>query len=162
VLQCWRDLRKEKKTVFKLGAIRLFRIMSIPTTFLLFLVLTSEQIGRRFSVKDRYQLNYFICIKDFNAETNTFFICGCQHHQRKMICLYVDISDIRQIVGYLTPVFIQRFPRHKSIGVFVVYIDTGSSMPISPNHNYSAILATLQITSKFCYFRPPDHVILMD
>ena len=63
-----------------------------------------------FSVKDRYQLNYFICIKDFNAETNTFFICGCQHHQRKMICLYVDISDIRQIVGYLTPVFIQRFP----------------------------------------------------
>jgi hypothetical protein len=39
-----------------------------------------------FSVKDRYQLNYFICIKDFNAETNTslklnlfsFFICGCQ------------------------------------------------------------------------------------
>jgi hypothetical protein len=38
-----------------------------------------------FSVKDRYQLNYFICIKDFNAET-----------------------------------------RHISIGVFVVYIDTGS------------------------------------
>jgi cobalamin-dependent methionine synthase I len=24
-----------------------------------------------FSVKDRYQLNYFICIKDFNAEKNT-------------------------------------------------------------------------------------------
>jgi hypothetical protein len=23
-----------------------------------------------FSVKDRYQLNYFICLKDFNAETN--------------------------------------------------------------------------------------------
>jgi hypothetical protein len=37
-----------------------------------------------FSVKDRYQLNYFICIKDFNAETNTslkmnlfsLFICA--------------------------------------------------------------------------------------
>jgi hypothetical protein len=50
-----------------------------------------------FSVKDRYQLNYFICIKDFNAETITslklylfsFFICGCEHHQRKTICLYV-------------------------------------------------------------------------
>ena len=50
-----------------------------------------------FSVKDRYQLNYFICIKDFNAETITslklylfsFFICGCQHHQRKTICLSV-------------------------------------------------------------------------
>jgi hypothetical protein len=71
-----------------------------------------------FSVKDRHQLNYFICIKDFNAETNTslklnlfsLFICGCQHHQRKTICLYVYISDIRQIVGYRTPVFIQRFP----------------------------------------------------
>ena len=43
-----------------------------------------------FSVKDRYQLNYFICIKDFNAETITslklnlfsFFICCCQHHER--------------------------------------------------------------------------------
>jgi hypothetical protein len=27
-----------------------------------------------FSVKDRYQLNYFICIKDFNAETNTSLV----------------------------------------------------------------------------------------
>jgi hypothetical protein len=71
-----------------------------------------------FSVQDRFQLNYFMCIKDFNAETNTslklnlfsFFICGCRHHQRKTICLYVYISDIRHIVGYRTPVFIQRFP----------------------------------------------------
>ena len=71
-----------------------------------------------FSVKDRYQLNYFICFKNFYAETITslklnlfsFFLCGCQHHQRKTICLYVYISDIRQIVGYRTPVFIQRFP----------------------------------------------------
>ena len=74
-----------------------------------------------FSVKNRYQLNYFICIKDFNAETITslklnlfsFFICGCQHHERKTICLYfmyIYISDIRQIVGYRTPVFIQPFP----------------------------------------------------
>ena len=66
-----------------------------------------------FSVKDRYQLNYFICIKDFNAETNTslklnlfsFFICGCQHHERKTICLYVYISDIRQIVGTNTSIY---------------------------------------------------------
>jgi hypothetical protein len=78
-----------------------------------------------FSVEDRYQLNYFICIKDFNAETNTslklnlfsFFICGCQHHQRKTICLYVYISDIRQIVGYRTPVFIQRFPSRLHITI---------------------------------------------
>ena len=56
-----------------------------------------------FSIKDRYQLNYFICIKDFNAETITslklnlfsFFICCCQHHERKTICLYIFlISDI--------------------------------------------------------------------
>ena len=71
-----------------------------------------------FSVKDRYQLHYFICFKDFNAETIislklnlfSFFICGCQHHQRKTICLHVNISDIKQIVGYRTPVFIQWFP----------------------------------------------------
>ena len=71
-----------------------------------------------FSVKDRYQLNYFICIKDFNAETITslklnlcsFFICCCQHHEMKTICLYIYISDIRQIVGNRTPVFIQPFP----------------------------------------------------
>ena len=71
-----------------------------------------------FSAKDRYQLNYCLCIKDFHAETNIslklnlfpFFICGCQHHQRKTIYVYVYISDIRQIVGYRTPLFIQRFP----------------------------------------------------
>ena len=71
-----------------------------------------------FSVKDRYQLNYFICTKDFNAETITslklnlfsFFICGCRHHERKTICLYVYISDISQTVRYGTQVFIQPFP----------------------------------------------------
>jgi hypothetical protein len=82
-----------------------------------------------FSVKDRYQLKYLICIKDFNAETITslklnlfsFFICGChgQHHQRKTICLYVYISDIRQIVGYQTPVFIQRF--HWRFNITITY-----------------------------------------
>jgi hypothetical protein len=55
-----------------------------------------------FSVKDRYQLNYFICIKHLNTETITslklnlfsFLICCCQHHERKMICLYIFlISD---------------------------------------------------------------------
>ena len=57
-----------------------------------------------FSVKDRYQLNYFICIKDFNAETITslklnlfsFFICCCQHHERKTICLYIFLISDRQ------------------------------------------------------------------
>jgi hypothetical protein len=53
-----------------------------------------------FSVKDRYQLNYFICIKDFNAETNTS---------------------------------LKLKKRHISIGVFVVYINTGSSVPGVPS-----------------------------
>ena len=55
-----------------------------------------------FSMKDRYQLIFFICIKDFNAETIaslksnlfSFFICCCQHHERKTICHYIFlISD---------------------------------------------------------------------
>jgi hypothetical protein len=78
-----------------------------------------------FSVEDRYQLNYFICIKDFNAETITslklslfsFFIYGFQHHERKTICLYVYISVIRQTVRYRTPVFIQRFSWHLHITI---------------------------------------------
>jgi hypothetical protein len=78
--------------------------MSLPITFRVFDVLTSEMVSRRlpvftlllwqrqhiivvdaailtfdpqpnfcftFSVKHRYQLHYFICIKDFNAETFT-------------------------------------------------------------------------------------------
>jgi hypothetical protein len=70
-----------------------------------------------FSVKYRYQLKYFICIKDCIAEIITslklnllsFFICGCQNHERKTICLYVYISAIRQPVRYRTPVFTQPF-----------------------------------------------------
>jgi hypothetical protein len=83
-------------------AIRLFRIMSIPTTFCLLRVLTSEMLARRlqaldfrcqctqqrlqsicailmfnpqlkkiltFSVKDRYQLNYFVCICQFRPRS---------------------------------------------------------------------------------------------
>jgi hypothetical protein len=57
-----------------------------------------------FSVKDRYQLNYFICIKDFNAQTGTSlklnlfssFIYCCQHHERKTICLDIFLLSDRQ------------------------------------------------------------------
>ena len=56
-----------------------------------------------FSVKDRYQLNYFICIKDFNAQTITslklnlfyFFIYRCQHHERKTTCLDIFLLPDR-------------------------------------------------------------------
>ena len=56
-----------------------------------------------FSVKDRYQLNYFICIKDFNGqpiislELNLFFsfIYCRQHHQRKTICFYIFLFSDR-------------------------------------------------------------------
>jgi hypothetical protein len=51
-----------------------------------------------------------IAICDLKLNLFSFFICGFQHHQRKTIGLYVYISDIRQIVGYRTPVCIQRFP----------------------------------------------------
>ena len=74
-----------------------------------------------FTVK--YQLNYFICIKDFNAETITylklnlfsFFICCCQHHERKRSALIN--SDIRQTVGYRTPVFSRPFSWHLHITI---------------------------------------------
>ena len=59
---------------------------------------------------------YFFKIKLFS-----FFICGCQHHQRKTICLHVYISDIRQIVGYRTPVFIQPFPWRLHITINCTY-----------------------------------------
>ena len=60
-----------------------------------------------FSVKDRYQLNYFICIKDFNAQTITslklnlfysFINCWlcCQHYERKITCLDTFLLSVRQ------------------------------------------------------------------
>ena len=57
-----------------------------------------------FSVKDGYQLNYFICIKDFNAQTITslklnlfyFFIYCCQFHETKTTCLDIFLLSDRQ------------------------------------------------------------------
>ena len=56
------------------------------------------------SVKDRYQLNYFICIKDFNAQAITslklnlfsFFIYCCQHREMKTSCLDIFLLSDRQ------------------------------------------------------------------
>jgi hypothetical protein len=56
------------------------------------------------SEKDRYQLNYFICIKEFNTQTITSFrlnlfssfIYCCQHHERKIICLDIFLLSDRQ------------------------------------------------------------------
>ena len=42
-----------------------------------------------FSVKDRYQLNYFICIKDFNAETNTSLKLNC------FLSLFASVNIIK-------------------------------------------------------------------
>jgi hypothetical protein len=68
-----------------------------------------------FSIKDRYQLNYFICIKDFNAKNYFFkfkfaFFLYLLLSTWKENYLPLYISDIRQIVGYRTQVFIQPFP----------------------------------------------------
>ena len=57
-----------------------------------------------FSVEDKYQFYYFICIKDFNAQTITslklnlfyFFIYCCQHHERKTIYLDIFLLSDRQ------------------------------------------------------------------
>ena len=57
-----------------------------------------------FSVKDRYQLNYFICIKDFNVQTITSLklnlhssiIYCCRHHERNTICLDIVLLSDRQ------------------------------------------------------------------
>ena len=54
-----------------------------------------------FSLKDRYQLSYFICIKDFSAQTITslklnlfyFFIYCC--HERKTTCLDIFLLSDR-------------------------------------------------------------------
>jgi hypothetical protein len=52
------------------------------------------------SVKDRYQLNCFICIKDFNYFFKIrfvfFFIYCRQHHERKTICLDIIFLSDRQ------------------------------------------------------------------
>ena len=56
-----------------------------------------------FSVKEIYQLNYFICIKDLNTETITslklnllsFCICRCQLYETKTICLYIFLISYR-------------------------------------------------------------------
>jgi hypothetical protein len=87
----------------------------LNTTFLAWCMLPQLKEFLTFSVKDRYQLNYFICIKDFNAqpiislELNLFFsfIYCRQHHQRKTICFYIFLFS--ETVGYRTPVFIQPF-----------------------------------------------------
>jgi hypothetical protein len=99
-----------------------------------------------FSVKDRYQLNYFICIKDLNIETITslklnllsFFICCCQHHEMKTICLYIFLISDRYWATehqYLFSRFLgnRTLKRHKSIEGFVVYIDTGSLVLYIPS-----------------------------
>ena len=105
-------------------AIRFFRIISIPSKKLYFRrpdhvismecsafnfrcqctqqKLQSICAGLTFDPQHKKMLNYFICIKDLNAETITslklnlfsFFICCCQHHEKKTICLYIFlISD---------------------------------------------------------------------
>jgi hypothetical protein len=65
-------------------------------------VLSFDPQLKKKSIKGRYQLNHFICIKNFNAETITslklnlvsFFICCCSHYERKTICFYIFlISD---------------------------------------------------------------------
>ena len=77
-----------------------------------------------FSVKDKYQLNYFICIKDLNTETITslkldlfsFFICFCQHYETKTICLYVFMKWDRYCGTEHQYLFSRFFHRYSNSG----------------------------------------------
>ena len=84
-----------------------------------------------FSVKDRYkmyQLSYFICIKDYNAQTITslklnlcyFFIYCCQHHKRKTTCLGIFLLSDRQ---WCTEhqYFHSRFPAVSILQLLIIY-----------------------------------------
>ena len=73
-----------------------------------------------FSVKDRYQSNYFICIKDFNAQTTTslklnlfsyfgfalFTAVGIMKGKRSLLIYFNYQTDSGE---YRTPVFTQPF-----------------------------------------------------
>ena len=81
-----------------------------------------------FSVKDRYQLNYFICIKDFNAQTITslklnlfyFFIYCCQYHERKTNCLDIFLISERQW-GIEHQYLLSRFLGVSILQLFIIY-----------------------------------------
>ena len=74
-----------------------------------------QYIFLAFSVKDRYQLNYSICIRLQCRDNNffkikfVFFLYLLLSASRKKTDMPLYNSDIRQIVGYRTPVFIQSF-----------------------------------------------------
>jgi hypothetical protein len=87
--------------------IRLFRIMSVPTMFRLFRVLTSAMLGRRLPV---YTLYYFFKIKCFLSLFTDVSL------MKKPI--YLDIFfAIRQTVGYRTTVFTLPFSWHIHITI---------------------------------------------
>jgi hypothetical protein len=102
-----------------------------------------------FSVKDRYQLNHFICIKNFNAQTfislklNLFssFIYCCQHHERITICLDIFLlwfnwylSFTEKAKNSLSWGTLKRCIL--SIGLFVVYIDTWRPVPNNKKYTF--------------------------
>ena len=82
-----------------------------------------------FSIKDRYQLNYFICIKDFNAQTITsltlnlfyFFIYCCQHHERKTLVLkyFCYQTDSDQVLN--TSIFSTFFLGVSILQLLIIY-----------------------------------------
>jgi hypothetical protein len=77
-----------------------------------------------FSVNDRYQLNYVICIKDFNCVDNyffkieiVFFLYLLQSASWKENDLSWYIFVIRHTVEYRTPVFTLPFSWHLHITI---------------------------------------------
>jgi hypothetical protein len=91
-----------------------------------------------FSVKDRYQLIYFICIKDLNTEAITslkwnlfsFFIGCCQHCEMKNICLYIFLISDR----YCGPEHQYLYSRFLGVSILQLRchnnsVNTGSRLP---------------------------------
>ena len=83
------------------------------------------------SAKDRYQLNYFLCIKDFNAQTITCFklnlfsslidfIYCRQNHERKTICLDIFFLSDRQW-GIEPQHLLCRFLGISILQLFIIY-----------------------------------------
>ena len=90
---------RKPKGLNRIAKIQLFRIMSIPTTFRLFLVLTSEQIGRRLPVFTLllWQRQYIIVVDAVDYISN----CNMETPRKPLNKYWCSVphylSDIRNI-----------------------------------------------------------------
>ena len=94
-----------------------------------------------FSVKDRYQLNYFICIKDFNVQTITSLNLNLLFFLYLLLWLYIHESESwkeNELSWYISvirqTVFTQRFLSVSMLSDILTWspyysVSTGSRLP---------------------------------